>query len=120
MEALLTLMMYLTQELSPQQQALATVYVMASQSGISPQQAVCIVWAESRGKAQAIGDDGTSVGAWQFQKPTWEYLTQKMGLPATDRRHELIPSTQVALWALRNDLGRWWSTYPFCACSKRE
>lgn len=102
----------------PEQQAVMTTYILAERAGVSPSMAVCILLRESGGHTWAIGDGGRAVGAWQFHKPSWEHIQRARGLPTDDRRAELLPSTEAAIWALANGYEDWWSTLRYCECEQ--
>ncbi len=68
-----------------------------------------IIYCESRGKINAIGDNGLSYGVAQFQKPTFNWMKKKLG-KRLDYKSE---SDQIELlsYALSKGWGRNWTSY---------
>lgn len=99
------------------QAVLATVITIhALLAGVPHDYALCIVEHESKFDIVARGDGGKALGLWQWHKPSWKHVREKMGADTSPAlRADPVESTRTALFAM-SELGlyRWWSTDAGC------
>ena len=90
------------------------VAVMADGAGMTPQQAACIVRAESGWDTLAVGALGER-GLWQIHPETWAFAREHMGAD-TDfaLAFDAGENTRTAVWLIANGYGEWWSTWSQC------
>lgn len=97
------------------------ITVFATFYGVDPALAVEICFLESSFNPAAVGDEGKSVGAWQFKKHTWNRVRTAMGLDTTDYRDNFVVSTYTAMYAMGVlDMYSHWSAYPIALKNIRE
>jgi len=83
------------------------VYQKARAGGVNPAYAVFIVSKESQFGRNMIGDDGKSVGYWQFNLQANPEISRSCAM-------DLKCSTDLALnWILKGKIMEW-STFRFC------
>jgi len=89
---------------------------VASYNGIDPDVAMSVVQVESAWNPQAIGDNGLSVGLWQFRgadsSNTWSWLCKVTGYPEwgdDSNRSDPVLTTIVATKAISMGYGDHWS-----------
>ena len=78
-------------------------------------QALRIIFCESSGRANAIGNNtnGTQdIGGWQFNDATWSWLKGKLKFKGD--RTEMILSTKIASWLVYNDGWHHWNSSRHC------
>ena len=92
----------------------ALVAVMADGAGMTPQQAACIVRAESGWDTLAVGALGER-GLWQIHPTTWQFARAKMGAdPSFDLAFDAGENTVTAVWLISNGYGEWWASWEGC------
>ena len=68
-----------------------------------------VIQCESRGKVDAVGDSGRSIGIAQFQKPTFKMLSDKLGEELDfNSSHDQI---KLLSWSIANGYGKNWTAY---------
>lgn len=68
-----------------------------------------VIQCESRGKVDAVGDNGRSIGIAQFQKPTFKMLSDKLGEELDfNSSHDQI---KLLSWSIANGYGKNWTAY---------
>lgn len=92
----------------------AIVTILANDAGMQPQQAACMVRAESGWDAHAVGALGER-GLWQIHPTTWQFAREKMGAdPSFALAFDEIENTRTALWLIGEGYGRWWTSWSDC------
>ena len=77
-------------------------------SGFDRNTIICMMLAESGGNDQAIGDQGLSVGPWQWTWNSWITMRRMMKMSEADLRTDPYESTNTALFALQHGYARMW------------
>lgn len=73
----------------------------------------CLIWYESKGDPNAVGDHGTSFGILQFKPATFqEYCVERYGF--TDDIFDSLTQTRCADKMIQDGYVHLWSTYKFC------
>jgi len=68
----------------------------------------CIVFNESGGRSEAIGDSGLAVGACQYHLATFLGHRKQMGLPLVDLRKDTDACLQAMMFSISNGgIGNW-------------
>lgn len=68
----------------------------------------CIVFNESGGRSEAIGDSGKAVGVAQYHLATFLGHRRQMGLPQEDLRTDIDASIQAMMFSVsRGGIGNW-------------
>ena len=97
----------------------AVVEVCANIYSVDADLCRCIVNRESEWNPNARGDEGTSVGLWQWKEESIRYAFDEMGvrwgwIQNGDPRLNIWASTLAACYALNQGWGHWWTTYEEC------
>ena len=92
----------------------AIVTILANDAGMQPQQAACMVRAESGWNAHAVGALGER-GLWQIHPETWAWARERMGAEQSFAlAFDEIENTRTALWLIANGYGEWWASWENC------
>jgi len=68
-----------------------------------------VIQCESNGKQTAVGDSGLSRGIAQFQKPTFDMLSKKMGEELD--YNSSYDQIKLMVWSISNGYGRNWTAW---------
>lgn len=82
--------------------------------GVDENLALCVLEKESNGNIHAVGDNGASVGAWQFKLRTWQSFRKQMGEDIKDMRECRLESTRTAMWGISKGYGPHWTGWRIC------
>lgn len=96
--------------MTPQEQVIAC----AELHDLDPALAREVAFLESSWRTDAVGDDGESVGLYQFKSETWQWMTDLAGMPDwadPANRTDSRMAAYVATWAMANGYGEHWSTW---------
>ena len=82
------------------------------------QQALLIIYCESRGKSSAVGHNKNKtydIGLWQFNDTTFAWLQGKLiNMTGSWNRFDPIFSTKLASWLVYNDGWHHWNSSKHC------
>lgn len=97
----------------------AVVEVCADIYSVDAEKCRCIINRESEWNPNARGDEGTSVGLWQWKEESIRDAFDEMEVcwdwtQNGDPRLNVWASTLAACYTLNQGRGHWWSTYEEC------
>ena len=98
--------------LLPEIKQLVTKYTSIYGIAKDTQLVECIIFNESGGDPNAVGDNGTSIGVCQYKLSTFLSHRKQMGLSEEDLRRDPDASIQAMAWSIsRGGIGNWTTRY---------